>query len=81
MPAISHQTLSKTSFGQVCLRFAKTCKKPTSFTMFTVNNYGKPSVYENTCVIEGFLISNEVILYGLVFIGLKEFYSSFLYHQ
>lgn len=75
MPAISHQTLSKTSFGQVCLRFAK---KPTSFT---VNNYGKPSVYENTCVIEGFLLSNEVILYGLVFIGLKEFYSSFLYHQ
>lgn len=70
MPAISHQTLSKTSFGQVCLRFA-----------FTVNNYGKPSVYENTCVIEGFLLSNEVILYGLVFIGLKEFYSSFLYHQ
>lgn len=49
--------------------------------MFTVNNYGKPSVYENTCVIEGFLISNEVILYGLVFIGLKEFYLSFLYRQ
>lgn len=56
------------------------CKKLIFFIMFIVNNYGKLFVYENICVIEGFLIFNEVILYGLVFIGLKEFYLLFLYY-